>query len=354
VSVRVAFVYANPRGALASEVAEGRAPDTALYGQNHLVELGFESRIYDPALTRRRLPGPLARGAWYLRELTLPLELRDVDVVLSALALLYPAAARPLRGPRVVVLNFGLNLIYARASRPRRALLRGSLRSAAAVVCLGESQRRTLLELAGLEPERVHTALVGVDAGFFAPRPRRAVEPYVLTVGKDLARDFATLAHAVRPIGVRCEVVAEPRNLRGVELPPNARVRRGLTWAELRELYADAACVVVPQRLERYRYGSEGGGLTALLEAMAMARPAVVTERGILADYVTPERTALVVPPGDPAALREAIERVLGDAALADSLGRAARADVEARLTTGHEAERLAPIFRTAAGLSAG
>ena len=310
-SVRVAFVYANPRGALASEVAEGRAPDTTLYGQNHLAELGFESRIYDPALTRRRLPGPVARGAWYLRELTLPLELRDADVVLSALAMLYPAAVRPLRRPRVVVLNFGLNLIYARAARARRGLLRGSLRSAAGVVCLGESQRRTLLELTGLAPERVHTALIGVDAGFFTPRPRRAGEPYVLTVGKDLARDYATLAEAVRPLGVRCELVVHPRNLQGVELPPQACVREGLTWDELRELYADAACVVVPQRRERYRYGSEGGGLTAL---------------------------------------REAIERVLGDAALADSLGRAARADVEARLTTGHAAERLAPIFRAVAG----
>jgi glycosyltransferase involved in cell wall biosynthesis len=57
----------------------------------------------------------------------------------------------------------------------------------------------------------------------------------------------------------------------------------------------------------------------------------------------------LVVPPEDPAALRAAIERVLADAPLGETLGAAARADVEARLTTRHEAERLAPIFRATA-----
>src|SRR5262249_6357571 len=64
-------------------------------------------------------------------------------------------------------------------------------------------------------------------------------------------------------------------------------------------------------------YGSEGGGLTALLEGMAMARPLVVTERAILRDDVTDGTNAIVVPPKDPAALREAIEQVCSDLALA-------------------------------------
>jgi glycosyltransferase involved in cell wall biosynthesis len=350
VSVRVAYVFANPRRELAAEVAEGRAADTTLHGQNHLAALGFDTWIHDPLLTRRPLPGLLGRGAWYLRELTLPWELREADVVLSVLGMLFPLAARPRRRLRVVVLNFGVNLIYARADRARRRLLRAALRSAAAIVCLGESQRLELLELTGLDPARVHTVLGAVDAAFFTPQPRPPGEPYVLAIGKDLARDYATLSEAIRPLGVRCEIVAHPRNLVGVELPPHARVRDGLAWDALRDLYAGAACVVVPQRRDGYPYGSEGGGLTAILEGMAMAQPTIVSERAILAEYVEAGRTALVVPPEDPVALRETIERALGDEGLAGALGAAARADIEARLTTPHEAERLAPLFHELAG----
>jgi glycosyltransferase involved in cell wall biosynthesis len=345
--VRVCYVYANAKREFAAEVADGRASDTTLHGQNHLAELGFDSWIHDPLLTRRRLPGPLARGAWLGRELTLPWELRDADVVLSVLGLLFPLAARLRPRLRVVVLNFGLNLIYRRSDRLRRRVLAESFRSAEAVVCLGESQRGELLELTGLDPERVHTVLAAVDADFFTPEPRpQQGEPYVLAVGKDLSRDYGTLAEAIRPLGVRCEILALQRNVAGVALPPGTRVHDGLAWEELRELYAGAACVVVPQRRDGYPYGSEGGGLTAVLESMAMARPTVVSERGILAEYVQPDRTAVVVPPEDPAALRQAVERVLADEAFADAIGAAARLDVEARLTTRHEAERLAPIFR--------
>src|SRR5207237_4762282 len=141
---------------------------------------------------------------------------------------------------------------------------------------------------------------------FFAPPPMPEGEPYVLTVGKDLSRDFATFVEAVRELGVRAELAVYPRNLEGIELPPNARARV-VGPAELRDLYAGAACVVLPQRRPEYAYGSEGGGLTALLEALAMAKPVVASDRPILNDYVADGETALLVPPEDAAALREAV-----------------------------------------------
>jgi glycosyltransferase involved in cell wall biosynthesis len=167
----------------------------------------------------------------------------------------------------------------------------------------------------------------------------------VVTVGKDLSRDFATFVEAVRRLGVRAELAVYPRNLEGIELPPNARARV-VGPAELRNLYAGAACVVIPQRRPDYPYGSEGAGLTSLLESMAIAKPTVISDRPILQDYVSDGETAAVVPPEDPAALSAAIERVLADPGI---LGAAARRRVEAELTTRHLAERLAPIFREAA-----
>ena len=65
---------------------------------------------------------------------------------------LVPLAARARRRPAVVVVNYGLNSILRRGNAARRAALRASLRSVAAVVCLGESQRRELLGLPAWRP----------------------------------------------------------------------------------------------------------------------------------------------------------------------------------------------------------
>jgi glycosyltransferase involved in cell wall biosynthesis len=189
----------------------------------------------------------------------------------------------------------------------------------------------------------VHVIPVGVDIDWFEPRSAGEGEPYVLTVGKDLARDLHTFAAAVAEVDARVEIVAHPRNLVGVAIPANARVRSFISTAELRDLYAGAACVVVPQRADGYPYGSEGGGLTTICEAMAMAKPIVATERAILHDYLGADE---LVRPEDPDALRAAIETVLADPG---ERGERARRRAEQRHSTRHFAEKLAPILRAAA-----
>jgi glycosyltransferase involved in cell wall biosynthesis len=304
---RIAFIYPNPRRGLVEAVARGEAPDSTLLGQNHLHEHGLDARVHDPVLARERT----SRLRWYLREVVLPWELRAHDVACTPLAGLFPLAARLRERPKVVVVNFGLNLILQRAAPARRRLVAASLRAAARVVCLGESQRTELIELAALDARHVVTVLLGIDASFFAPSETRADDPpLVLAVGKDLARDYATLVEALRDLDVQAHLAVYPRNLEGIDLPANVEARV-VGPVELRELYGRAACVVIPQRRDGYVYGSEGGGLTALLEAMAMAKPVVASERAILADYVADGETAVIVPPEDPQALREAIARVL-------------------------------------------
>ena len=62
----------------------------------------------------------------------------------------------------------------------------------------------------------------------------------------------------------------------------------------------------------------------ATMEAMAAGRPVVASRVDGLADLVDDGRTGLLVPPGDPGALAAALDRVIGDPALARSLGAAA------------------------------
>jgi glycosyltransferase involved in cell wall biosynthesis len=89
---------------------------------------------------------------------------------------------------------------------------------------------------------------------------------------------------------------------------------------ELEQRYARAAVVACPSH-------REGFGVVCA-EAMAHGRPVVAGDVGGLRDLVVNEETGLLVPPGDVAALREALTRLVGDAELRRRFGEAGRARI--------------------------
>lgn len=62
-----------------------------------------------------------------------------------------------------------------------------------------------------------------------------------------------------------------------------------------------------------------------LLEAMNYSVPVIASDIGGITDIVQHERTGLLVPPGNEAALASALTRVLADGALAHTLGEGGR-----------------------------
>jgi glycosyltransferase involved in cell wall biosynthesis len=345
-SPKIAFVYPNSRIGLAADVAAGVGADSFLLGQNHLGDHGFDAYIHEPHLRAPGESGIIHQLRWNLREAVIPWELGDADIVVSTLANLLPASARVRRRPNAVILDFALSTLLDRRRGLTRRLFRSSLESAAAIVCLSATQRARLLERVSLDPARVHVVPLGIDHEFFRPLvERRSVSPFVFAVGKDLARDYRTLANAAARIDAPFVVVTERRNSRSIDFPVNVKLRHGLSYAELRDLYASAACVVVPLRRANYLYGTESGGLTALMEAMAMARPLVASDRPIIREYVDHGDSGLLVPPEEPEPLASAINRILDEPELASRLGRSARAVVERRHTMSHFAAGLASVF---------
>ena len=69
----------------------------------------------------------------------------------------------------------------------------------------------------------------------------------------------------------------------------------------------------------------------SILEAMATGLPVVATDVGGTSEVVVHGETGLLVPPGDPAALADALASLLANRAQAEAFGRAGRARVEAR-----------------------
>jgi glycosyltransferase involved in cell wall biosynthesis len=143
--------------------------------------------------------------------------------------------------------------------------------------------------------------------------------PHVLYVGRLSAeKGILELVEACR--GLPLVVVGDG--------PLRARVPGAVGFVPPHELgpwFERAAVVAAPSRREGY-------GVVAR-EAMAWGRPVVATAVGGLVDAVEDGVTGTIVAPGDTAALRGALERMLGDAGLRARQGAAARSRAQAELS---------------------
>ncbi len=87
-----------------------------------------------------------------------------------------------------------------------------------------------------------------------------------------------------------------------------------------------------------------------MFESMAAGRPIVAALWGEAADMVNAAECGLVVPPDDPGALRDAVEKLAADPQLAAKLGANGRRYVVKHFDRGKIAERFGDLLRHAAG----
>lgn len=181
-----------------------------------------------------------------------------------------------------------------------------------------------------VSPVRViHTPFM-VDSVFFAPQqvtpqPRRMI----CAVGLEF-RDYPTLLEAVRGLDVEVVIAAaspwskRPDSTQEVAIPANVTVRK-FTQYELRQLYADSLFVVMPLYNVNFQ-----AGVTAILEAMAMAKAVICSRTPGQTDLLEDGKTGIYVPPGEPQALRAQIQQLLDHPEVAVQLGQTGRQRVEA------------------------
>ncbi|MCB2185911.1 MAG: glycosyltransferase family 4 protein [Deltaproteobacteria bacterium] len=119
-------------------------------------------------------------------------------------------------------------------------------------------------------------------------------------------------------------------------------------WADrpaMRQLLAGARSVWLPS-LWAEPFGIVG------LEALSLGRPVVASRVGGVADWLREGENGLLVPPGDPAALAGAADRLAGDPALAAALGRAGARLVREEFAPAPLMARLLGLYQRAVGTS--
>jgi glycosyltransferase involved in cell wall biosynthesis len=105
--------------------------------------------------------------------------------------------------------------------------------------------------------------------------------------------------------------------------------------------YLDAANILVSPHVPSPGGSPFFGSPTKLFEYMAMGKAIAASALGQIADVLEHGRTALLVRPGDPSELAEAIQRLAADAHLRVELGRNARETALARHTWRQNARRV-------------
>ena len=173
---------------------------------------------------------------------------------------------------------------------------------------------------------------------------------FVLFAGSRLsARKGAhTLAEAARAFlprhdGLELVYVGRPvddsiKGLVGNGLAHRVRFLGPLPRAQLVSCMRKASAFVFPSTLETF-------GLV-VGEAMLCGAPVVTTDVAPFTEFVAHERNGLLVAPGDPAALADAVSRVVGDPALAAALAARGRADMERDFSVDAALERNEALYR--------
>ncbi|MBD3336908.1 MAG: glycosyltransferase [Candidatus Eisenbacteria bacterium] len=247
-------------------------------------------------------------------------------------------------------------------SRP--ASLAKKIRRARFVLACTEANRELLADLGrpgedDLPRPDVRLSYHGVDTDYFSPFrdggppsvPTR--EPVILSVGRLVPKKgFDVLIEAAailrrRGLSFRLEIVGEgplrddlQRRVRELALEDRVCFKGMLVLEDVRATYRSAACMALACRVAEN--GDRDGIPNTLAEAMAMGLPVVSTRLPSIAELVRDGEDGLLVPPEDPAALAEALERLLTDHEERQRLGGAARRAVSQRFDAARWDKQLA------------
>ena len=209
-----------------------------------------------------------------------------------------------------------------------RVMLPVYCRSAAAIVTCTERGKRDIVRLTGADPERIHVVPLGVDPWL---RPADAADQTRLRLRYDLPNRYVLFLGGISPlknVGNLLRAFArlerEPRLdlaiagfnrwryrgelelIRTLGLEQRVRHIGFVPDADLAALYSAAECYVLPSWYE-------GFGIP-IIEAMACGCPVVTSAAGCGPEVAG--GAAILVDPGSPDAIAEAIRTVVTDSAV--------------------------------------
>jgi glycosyltransferase involved in cell wall biosynthesis len=176
-----------------------------------------------------------------------------------------------------------------------------------------------------------------------APIPIEAEEdvisPFIVALGS-ANRDYETFFKAAEISKLPCKVVASPRALAGLRLPPNVSVGHGLAPTQCHRLVQQSRFSVVVVHDPNI-----ASGQVTVIESMRMNTPVIATSSIGTTDYIQQHYSGTLVPPHDPERLAAAMLELWHDAPLRDRYAHNAAEFAENSLSDEAAARALARII---------
>jgi glycosyltransferase involved in cell wall biosynthesis/peptidoglycan/xylan/chitin deacetylase (PgdA/CDA1 family) len=240
-----------------------------------------------------------------------------------------------------------------------RRMLPVKVDHAAFAVTVSDYNRRLMLRECGqTAADRIRVVRCGVDPGLFATRehPRREGPTRILCVasfekvkGHEHLLDACAL---LRDRGVEfvCDLVGEGPLRRDAESRIARLGLRGVVRAlgskprpEVIRMLREADVAVLASQMTKE--GKREGIPVALMEAMAAGLPVVASAISGIPELVEDSRTGILVRPGDPNGLADALHRLAADADLRRRMGAAGRRRVTERFNLQTNTAELMQLF---------
>jgi glycosyltransferase involved in cell wall biosynthesis len=292
-----------------------------------------------------------------------PLWLRRMDADLVHVHMPNPvgeaAALVAARGLPLVVSYHADIVRQARLLPLYRPLAEACLDRAAALV-VGSRRLLRTSPLVGPRSPRARVVPYGVDVERLSPGAvtdeerealrRRYGGRFVLAVARLVYyKGLDDLVGAARTLDAPLVIVGsgplEDRLRELARRAPNVHLAGEVSEDGLRRHLAAASCFAMASTSRAESFGM------ATLEAQAMGVPAVVTDVGTgTIEAIEPGTTGLIVPPGEPARLADAIRSILDDPARAAAMGDAARQRTVALHSLADQAARMRELYAEVTG----
>lgn len=357
----ITFLFKTGRSQRMEDVAQH--PTEFFYGYHQLAARGLPVALLEegelqldrrPTLTRvaGKLTPMLGLNGGVLRNLLEPATLAKVNRSAVCIATtntlgVHLAFLRRLGRlqPPLIFLPMGL---YQSASAVARVVLRWALASTRLAV-ISKGEMAYLQQELSIAPSQMRYLPFGVDQRFWTPTEQPATDqpPYVLSVGNDAQRDYATLVRTWRPHFPHLKIVtklAVPQ-----PLPANIEVIAGdwrqqiLSDAAMRTLFQESQFVVLP-----IRPTTQPSGQSACLQAMACGKAVILSRIQGLWDtaLMCNGENCLLPEPASENALGAAINHLLTNPETANRLGQQARQTVCQQLNVDKMADALLSIIQ--------
>lgn len=160
-------------------------------------------------------------------------------------------------------------------------------------------------------------------------------DEYLISAGR-IFRDFGTLVSAVQQSDYKTVIIAPRDTVRVGDGHDHIKVLEDIPLTEYDSLMARARIVVLSLKDRKI-----SAGQTVLLDAMALGKAIIATRTAATIDYIRDDENGLFVEPGNPLALRKAIDLLMADSDLRKRLGRTARQDVIEHYLPHHYTRRI-------------